>query len=269
MGMLMRDEDIYGLVKSNTSVVDGMHLTVDPYHAKSPIQTASIDLTIGRVWVPEVELGNPGAFDKPLDEYSLPPGHTAIVDTREKLSLPLDIAAIGFPPSHVSDKGILMTNPGHVDPGYKGPLTFTVINMGRKHYSLKSGDGIVTILLFQLSHQAKAGWSDRRNGAEGKGVTEGVLSALSADIVDVEKRAEKVAGREGRRTAIWVAVAPVLVGLVALIGIYLGTQATANQKITDLSEKLSVTQEKLNRLDLERRVKQLEQKASQTSTTTP
>jgi dCTP deaminase len=266
--MLMRDEDLHNLVTVNTSLVEGMQLTVDPFHKDSPIQSSSIDLSIGRIWIPEVEPGKPGAFDKPRDAHPLPPGHTAIVDTREKLSLPLDIAAIGFPPSHVSSKGILMTNPGHIDPGYTGHLTFTVINMGREPYPLKSGEVVVTILLFKLSSPVRAGWSQRRNGAEGLGVTEDVLSALSADFVDVERRARKVAKKQGRKTAAVVALAPVLVGLLALLGVFLATVASTNQKVFDLSEKLSVTQERLNRLDLERRMKQLEQQTSQTTSTT-
>ncbi len=266
--MLMRDEDLHDLVKGNTSVVGGMQLTGDPFHKDSPIQSASIDLSIGGIWVPEVEPGNPGAFDKPRDAHPLSTGHTAIVDTREKLSLPLNIAAIGFPPSHVSAKGILMTNPGHIDPGYTGHLTFTVINMGREPYTLRSGDVVVTILLFKLANPAKAGWSQRRNGAEGLGVTEDVLSALSADFVDVERRAEKVAEKEGRKTVVWGVLAPVVVGLLALLGVFLGTIASTNQRVSDLSEKLSVTQERLNRLELERRVKQLEQQTSQTTSTT-
>ncbi|HXH11371.1 MAG TPA: hypothetical protein VNP04_16615 [Alphaproteobacteria bacterium] len=53
-----------------------------------------------------------------------------MVLTLEEFNLPGSIAVVGFPPSHVSFQGILMTNPGHVDPGYVGRMRFTVMKKG-------------------------------------------------------------------------------------------------------------------------------------------
>src|SRR5687768_6762724 len=94
-----------------------------------PIQASSIDLHIGKIFVPgEYESDGGPAWKKML---SLTHGRTAVLETMEELRVPNEYAAIGFPPSHVSSKGLLMTNPGHVDPGYSGSMRFTVINMAK------------------------------------------------------------------------------------------------------------------------------------------
>lgn len=64
--------------------------------------------------------------------------------------MPAKLAGIGFPPTSVSAKGVLMTNPGHVDPGFIGHLQFTLINMGKDRFTLAQADRIVTLLLFEL-----------------------------------------------------------------------------------------------------------------------
>src|SRR5439155_1078559 len=124
------------------------------------IQPSSLDLTVGAIFRPEVTLGKKGSLSQPLDSWELRPGRTAIVQTKEELHLPDNICAVGFPPAHVSGRGILMTNPGHVDPGYVGRLSFTVINMGRDKFLLSPGLAIVTLLLFQLTERPRYTYSD-------------------------------------------------------------------------------------------------------------
>ncbi len=43
-----------------------------------------------------------------------------------------------------------MTNPGHVDPGYRGTLKFTLINMGKNPFPLIRGQLICTLLFFRV-----------------------------------------------------------------------------------------------------------------------
>ena len=57
-----------------------------------------------------------------------------------------------------------MTNPGHVDPGYAGPMRFSVINMGSQDYILRQGDEIVTMFLIELSGSAQRDWLMRHGG---------------------------------------------------------------------------------------------------------
>ena len=90
-------------------------------------------------------------------------GQTAVISTLETIDFPDNIAGIGFPPSHLSIRGLLITNPGHVDPGYKGKMTFTVINMAKDPIALiPEKMEIVTLLLFELDSNVKSGFTARR-----------------------------------------------------------------------------------------------------------
>lgn len=84
-----------------------------------------------------------------------------------------------------------MTNPGHVDPGYSGPMRFTVINMGSEPYALRRGEAIVSLLLFKLSADAHTAWFERGNKAGGE-PTQEKINRLCEDFVDVEKRAKEI-----------------------------------------------------------------------------
>ena len=60
------------------------------------------------------------------------------------------------------NKGLLMTNPGHVDPGYSGRLHLTVINMSRSDMVLRCKDAILTVIFYKLGGECKAGYDERR-----------------------------------------------------------------------------------------------------------
>jgi dCTP deaminase len=117
----------------------------------SLVQPCSIDLHIGDIFQPGIKSGKAGSAGTPKSELVLRTGQTAIVATQESIHLPGDYAGFGFPPSHISSRALLMTNPGHIDPGYSGKLQFTVINMGREDYVLRRKDLIVTLLIFKNS----------------------------------------------------------------------------------------------------------------------
>jgi deoxycytidine triphosphate deaminase len=127
--------------------------------ANSPVQPSSIDLHIGSIFRPAQRTSKSATVA--TKELVLDPGATAMIRTAETLSMPGNIAAIGFPPSHVSVEGLLITNPGHVDPGYKGPMHLTVINMSRSGFTLRPMDPIVTLLFFQLDDKVSADYAMR------------------------------------------------------------------------------------------------------------
>src|SRR5258708_6578665 len=131
---LLRDEDLIASITAAPPAVpyaDGVKLSNNRYSKESPVQAASLDLHIGDIYLPgkkETEIG--GTKNSKFD-VELETGATAVVTTREILHLPANIAGIGFPPSRVSFKGLLVTNPGHVDPGYEGVIRFTLFNMAK------------------------------------------------------------------------------------------------------------------------------------------
>src|SRR3989442_3559815 len=215
---LLRDEEIIAALTAQPPAVpyvEGVVLPVDPYSKDSPVQASSIDLRIGNIYLPGEKETDLGGAQNPKQDYSLKTGETAVITTLETLHLPGDIAAFGFPPSRVSFKGLLMTNPGHVDPGYEGVMRFTVINMAREAYSLRSGDRIVTLLLFELEKAVRSDWRKRNPGGEAKGpspISQATSNRLSKDFVDVERRAKKIAKAKGVQWTLIVTAVVTLLG---------------------------------------------------------
>ena len=150
-----------------------------------------------------------------------------------------------------------MTNPGHVDPGYKGPMRFTVINMGREPYVLRSGDAIVTLLLIKLARKAEAGWLTRRAGKPGGLPTQRDIERLSPDFANVEERATQLAREEIRHAEVqwkerqtkWIvygsfisAVAVVFASIAGGAFVYLTGLKTLEQRVAIVEKDTQSTQ---------------------------
>lgn len=193
---LLKDKDLYPLLVGLADpIIKNLPLSADWYSKDSAIQPSSLDLHVGNIYEPGKKKDEKGGESNPLSALILEPGHTAIVGTLEDFNLPDDIAGIAFPPSRISFQGILMTNPGHIDPGYHGKMRLTVINMGKQKFVLRSGDLIITLLLIQLSENPTKSWKAREGGGAQRSLSQDDIDRLSADFLDVEKRAEAIAKR--------------------------------------------------------------------------
>lgn len=215
---LLRDLELKELVTGAHPTIQKVNPPEDGdwFGFNSPVQPSSIDLRIGQIFLPEQQKDAPGGAESPLYEHVLGAGHTAVIRTRECFSLPGNLAGIGFPPDSVSSQGILMTNPGHIDPGYVGNMRFTLINMGRKPYTLRGGDPIVTVLLFELDTPVQQDYGKRHDLAE-LSEPKDPLDRLSEDFVNVEKRAATIASREVSKAGLIAAIVPTVIsGLIAL-----------------------------------------------------
>lgn len=232
---------------------------------QSPVQPASLDLSVGLIHVAGAKSKELGTVESPhTGPYSLQPGHTAVVTTLETLTIPPTHGAIGFPPTTISNNGILMTNPGHVDPGFKGQLTFTVINMGREPFELRRGDRIVTMLFFRLEGgKPDKDYAERRkssgSAASSNPVTLERMNRLSPDMLDVDRRIKSIvdnAEQKTRRMAIWVplALAAVVAAGTILAPIYVNL---VNQN-ADLQRRISILEDRKNQDQMQNRLDQLE-----------
>src|SRR5260370_14101595 len=97
---------------TNLKAKNGQWFDVD-----SPIQACSIDLHIGKIFIPGKTGKADGSQDCPLELHALESGQTAVVLTLEELCLPHYVLANWFPPKPVSVKGMPITNPGQIYPG--------------------------------------------------------------------------------------------------------------------------------------------------------
>lgn len=201
------------------------------YRGDAPVQPCSVDLSVGNIYIPGTEAGKPGSKEHPVDGFNLDPGTTAIVETLEKCHLPDQIGAIGFPPNNVSSKGILMTNPGHVDPGYDGTMNFTVINMGQERYTLLRGNKIVTLLFFKLDRAPVKSLAKRPHGHDG---IASQLGVLSSDFLDIEKRVKRASEKEEQKTRRLALLTPVVVGVIAVVATIAGSALVFQGDIREL-----------------------------------
>jgi hypothetical protein len=176
--------------------------------------------------------------------------------------MPSNIAGIGFPPSSVSIKGLLMTNPGHVDPGYTGPMHFTVINMGRVSYPLHIGARICTVVFFELDSAVQADYRKRSPLPVGApsptvppaGLREEEVNRLAKDFVDVEKRAKEIA-KDAVKKAQWTATVFAALISVAIATVsqfvpyYLGGIEECKRNYVVISKDIEFLKEKVDVLE--------------------
>lgn len=132
--------------------------------------------------------------------------------TKERITLPDDLAATAYPPTSLSHKAVLMTNPGHIDPGYSGHLHFTLINMSKETVQLSQGTSLATLLFFPLSSPANIkSFSPPQIGR--------LLDDLSADFLEVEARSEKAAKTIVDRRLSFSVIVGTLAGVaIAILG---------------------------------------------------
>jgi dCTP deaminase len=171
-------------------------LNLAPTHLTEDIRGCAVDLHIGNIYRPGAEVGKPGSANSPyLLGTTLEEGETALVQTVESFKLDAQHAAFVFPVSSVSIQGLLMTNPGHVDPGYVGPLHVTVINMGRKPFALQPGGRFLRAVIHKLDASAASPKPPNSSGAA-PAITQELLDKLSPDFLSVNQRTASAAKKE-------------------------------------------------------------------------
>lgn len=239
---LLKDDELVKLVH-NTNFIDGIKPQSYWYSTECPVQPASTDLHVGNIFTPEKSIHEMGSSKRPYKKYSLGPGETIVIETKETLNVPSNIAGIGFPQSRLSSKGILMTNPGHIDPGYSGSLSCTIINMSKEPHIFLEGESIFSILWFELRSGAHADWSVRNPIKSSEGtVSQQSLDLLTKDFIDIRRRV--------RKSAIQYTVfsAAIITGFSGIIAVTMTSYF--NQDRSDIQSKMAEIENRMESIDL-------------------
>lgn len=269
MCILNRNE-LIALFKSGVLRIEELEGTLNiwadrDYSWDNPFQQSSIDLTVGSIYVAGTEsydLG--GTFNPKTAEHVLETGHTAMIRTREKIIMPHDVGGICFSPSRLALKAILITNMGHVDPGYAGHLHFTAINMGKESYTFRKNDVICSMIFFRLSEMVLPFGEEHfkiittdKGDISVPAVIANYFPKLSRDFADVEKRAKAVAKSEIDRVKLWSFVVPIAITLIiaSISMIQYWKNMTLETELKQLNSKIELLDKKL---DYEKRIKNLE-----------
>lgn len=247
---VLRDAEILAELNGAHPIAEGIRTEL-LQTALSPVKGASLDLTVGSIFIPGTARAAPGGLEVPLEELALMQGHTAVIETLETLSISKRMAAIAFPPASVSMAGLLTTNPGHVDPGYQGPLHLTVINMGRLPFNLKRGDRIIRLIIFELSGEVSA------PAPKKPAVTPTLLDRLSQDFLNIDERAAAAAKEEvasaniakdirAAKTTFYVGMAGAFVALIVGAGTVYNA---SNTRDAELRKEIAEMRSQISRVE--------------------
>ena len=117
----------------------------------SRVESCSYDMCVGTIFR---GLSRINCDTQGNQNVELQPGEFVHIFTKEELTLPADISVTAYAINARSSKGLLVLNPGHVDPGFSGPLTVTAWNLNNRKETIQVGDKIITALFTRLETAA-------------------------------------------------------------------------------------------------------------------
>jgi deoxycytidine triphosphate deaminase len=134
------------------------------YGDNNKVQACSYDMRVGTIFRDGQIINN--EHPNRNRQVIIEPGEIVCMLTKEELILPEDIAATAFPINEQSSKGFLVLNPGHVDPGYDGPLTIKAINVSKAGRPIAINTDIFTVIFERLSINTQKMYSNNINRNE-------------------------------------------------------------------------------------------------------
>ena len=157
------------------------------------------------------------------EAFTIPPGQFAFLLTEEVVSVPADALAFISIRAKTKFRGLVNVSGFHVDPGYRGQLTFSVFNAGPVPIHLKRGQPIFLIWYANLDCETAI----KKEGTIHKGIDPQVVTAIAGElqsfasvskkIVDVDKAlGDRVHALEREQTKYHVIGAASLTLLIAL-----------------------------------------------------
>lgn len=128
------------------------------------------------------------------ETFVIPPGQFAFLITREEVSIPDNALAFISMRTLKKFQGLINVSGFHVDPGYKGPLVYSVFNAGPTNIDISEGEKLFKIWFCDLDEKSRqeyvyTGKKASINNDLVKGMSGKVLSLrdLSEKIYEIEK----------------------------------------------------------------------------------
>ena len=110
---------------------------------------------------------NPAGYDLRLSaEVTLAPSEHRLVATMERVELSRDLVGVLHIRSSLAREGVLASL-ALVDPGFRGQLTISLFNGGKKPIRLKAGERFVQLTLLRLGRQAATKYEGRYQDSRG------------------------------------------------------------------------------------------------------
>ena len=110
---------------------------------------------------------NPAGYDLRLAASAvLEPSEHRLVATMERVELGNDFVGVLHLRSSLAREGVLGSL-ALVDPGFRGQLTISLFNSGRRAVQLRAGERFVQLTLLRLGRQAAASYEGRYQDSSG------------------------------------------------------------------------------------------------------
>jgi dCTP deaminase len=167
---------------------------IDPFAAER-IDCAAYTLAVGsEVYVtPNDQTADPTTVTvRKLDQgeaFTIPPGQFAFLLTEEVVAVPANALAFISIRAKIKFRGLVNVSGFHVDPGYRGQLTFAVFNAGPVPIHLKRGQPIFLIWYASLDRDSDF---KKKNGLVHKGIDTELITAVAGELQSFAGLSKKV-----------------------------------------------------------------------------
>jgi dCTP deaminase len=168
---------------SGETLTDRLKPLIDPF-APGRVDCAAYTLAIGpEVYVsPNDQTTDPTTVTvRKLTEgeaFTIPPGQFAFLLSEEIVSVPADALAFISIRAKTKFRGLVNVSGFHVDPGYRGQLTFAVFNAGPVPIHLKRGQPIFLIWYASLDRET----AFKKDGTVHKGIDPDLVTAVAGEL---------------------------------------------------------------------------------------
>ena len=132
---------------------------------------AGYDLRLGRIYSLKSDglltasaRQTPKVEEVEADQHTLRPGDYVLLETLEKINMPLNLAARILNRSTVFRCGCTLIN-AFVDPGYRGTLTFGLKNLSTRDFTVERGARIAQIVFEEVAGETE-GYCGRYQGGK-------------------------------------------------------------------------------------------------------
>ncbi len=178
---------------SGETLKDRLDALIDPF-VPERVDCAAYTLSIGpEVYVsPNDQTADPATITvRKLadgDGFTIPPGQFAFLITEEIVTVPADALAFISIRAKTKFRGLVNVSGFHVDPGFRGQLTFAVFNAGPVPIHLKRGQAIFLIWYASLDCETAL----KKDGKIHKGLDPELITAVAGELQSFAGLSKKI-----------------------------------------------------------------------------
>jgi len=230
------------------------------------IQGCSYDLRIGTIFYSTIKNG----IEEDAEVISIARNNDKIIRilpseivtmlTYEVVNLPDDICATVFPINKQSSKGLLILNSGHIDPGYKGPISICAINLSRETINLSLKENIFTIVFEYLTNKTFPYKFNTYNSRieyenyffknKASKLSKGIFDLITLNKYIPHLRNQIKIVLNERRANMFKWGLAIIVGTATIIGTIFASNSIWDGKVKNLNQKIEILdQQKIDLID--------------------